>query len=317
MKYFIISNPHARGGKGAVSAKRCLDLLARGGCDMEHAEVKHFDDAYALSRQANLAGCGVIVAIGGDGTINKVLNGFYNETGARISDALFGVVHTGTSPDFCRSYDVPLDIDAAVRALVARRTRRIPVGMIHFLPGENREDSRDKEVTRIVSYFVCCANIGLGASLAARANAGIRKRIGDTQGTLYSLLQVLRTYEPEDIRLAVDGEDISISEVYNISVGLTSYIASGIKVANEEYRDAGMFYMMTMRALRARNMLPMLRKIYGGRKFTDTEYLSVRGCRSVGIPQHTRRSDVEHDGDPCGHLPCTIEMAKDELDLIY
>lgn len=317
MKYFIISNPHARGGKGAVSARRCLDLLARSGCDMEHAEVKRFDDAYALSRQANLAGCGVIVAIGGDGTINKVLNGFYDEAGARISGALFGVVHTGTSPDFCRSYDVPLDIDGAVRALLARRTRRIPVGVVRFLPVGNVEDSRADAGTRTASHFVCCANIGLGASLAARANAGIRKRIGDTLGTFYSLLQVLRTYEPDDFRLVVDGEEISISEVYNISVGLTPYIASGIKVANDEYRDAGMFYMMTMRALRVRNMLPMLRKIYGGKKFADADYLSVRGCRSVSIPRHNRRSDVEHDGDPCGHLPCTIELANEGLDLIH
>jgi diacylglycerol kinase family enzyme len=317
MKYFIISNPHARGGKGAVSARRCLDLLARDGRDMEHAEVKHFDDAYALSRQANLAGYGAIVAIGGDGTINKVLNGFYDETGARISDALFGVVHTGTSPDFCRSYDVPLDVDGAVRALAARRTRRIPVGMIRFHPGANGELSRADAATGAVSYFVCCANIGLGASLAARANAGIRKRVGDTLGTFYSLLQVLRTYEPEDFRLLVDDEEIAIGEVYNISVGLTPYIASGIKVANEEYRDAGMFYMMTMRAVGAGNFLPMLRRIYSGRKFADTEYLSVRGCRSVSFPRLNRRSDVEHDGDPCGHLPCTIEMAKEELDLIY
>jgi diacylglycerol kinase family enzyme len=275
---------------------------------MDVEEVRSFDDAYTLSQRANRDGYDVIVAVGGDGTINKVLNGFYDASGRRISRAMFGVVHTGTSPDFCKSYDIPLDIEGAVHALLQRRTRKIPVGMVRYLAADALRD---------VSYFVCCANVGLGASLATKANAGIRKRIGDTLGTFVSLLQVLREYEPEDYGLEIDGEQVETTRVYNMSVGLTPYIASGIRVANEEMSESRSFYLLTLRAFRSRELLPMLVKIYRGKRFKDTEYLSLRACRTVSFPRVHRQADIEHDGDPCGSLPCSIELAVDDLDVIY
>ena len=315
MRYFLIVNPHARGGRGAVTARRLIDAMHRQGCDTRTSFVTHFDEARTLSRQANEDGWDAIVAVGGDGTINRVLNGFYHSDGRRISRARFGVVHTGTSPDFSRSYGLPRGIEGAASVLRRGETRRIPVGMIHF---DRNGDGSAAQATGSteVSYFVCCANIGLGASLAAHANAGIRRRLGDTLGTFVSLLRILRRYAPERYELTIDGEEVAMDRVYNISVGLTPYIASGIKVDNAAYAEREQFYVMTVRALGLTNLLPMLAKIYRGRRFNDTPYLSLRGCRELRIPTRPRQADVEHDGDPCGLLPCTIRLAPDELDLI-
>jgi len=316
MKYVVIVNPHARDGRSGKVAGRCLELLSRSEHRIEHVEVRTFDDARVLSAEANSRDADVVVAIGGDGTINKVLNGFFDHDGRLVGRARFGVVHTGTSPDFCRSYDVPLRPEDAVEALLRRRTRSIPVGMIRF-PRSSMLPADAAPETRPVSYFGCCANIGLGASLAARANAGIRKRLGDTLGTFLSLLHVLREYTPWDSTAEIDGVQQYMSSMFNLSVGLTPYIASGIKVANEEMRERDEFYLMTLRNLTLRTLVPALHRIYRGRPFANTDYLSLRGCHSITIPAGDMQIEVEQDGDPCGHLPCTIEMAKDRLELIY
>lgn len=316
MKYFVIVNPHARDGRSADTARRCLSLLTRSEHVIEHAVVRNFDDARLLSTEANRNGYDVVAAIGGDGTINKVLNGFYDDEGRRIGRTMFGVIHTGTSPDFCRSYGVPLRPEVAAQALLRRRTRSIPVGMINYaLPSMAAEETRG--TWRPISYFGCCANIGLGASLASRANAGIRKRLGDTLGTFVSLLGVLRAYRPWEGTLEVDNDLENVRDVYNLSVGLTPYIASGIKVANNAMQERGEFYLMTLRALRLRALPTVLYRIYRGRPFPDSEYLSLRSCRSITIPMAETAVEVEQDGDPCGHLPCSIEIARDRLDLIY
>lgn len=333
MRYFVIHNPHSRDGRGAVHGERCLALLARGGCAVESAVVRHFEEAHTFSREANLSGYDAVVAVGGDGTINRVLNGFYDDSGARNSDALFGAVHTGTSPDFCRSYGLPLDLVAAAAALRRGHTRRIPVGMIRFgaeagngagiggrqqpgpIANEGNAGSKDT-VSRNISCFACCANIGLGAALATRANSGIRKRIGDTMGTFVSLLQVLRRHEPGNIRLLVDGEEIEWTNVYNISVGLTEFIASGIRVVERQPREPGQFYLLTLRDLNARNLLPVLRKIYSGQPFVNSDSLSLRACTHLSVQRQWREVAVEHDGDPCGELPCTIAQTREGLDLI-
>ena len=81
-------------------------------------------DAYLLSKNANNEGYDVIVAVGGDGTINKVLNGFYDDQGKRISRSRFAVIYTGTSPDFCKSYGIPLDIERAVNFIIRGHSKK-------------------------------------------------------------------------------------------------------------------------------------------------------------------------------------------------
>jgi diacylglycerol kinase (ATP) len=318
MRYRIIVNPHARGGRGRVLAERCLAELARLGCGCETSFIERFEDAGTLSREANLRGCDAIVAVGGDGTINKVLNGFYDEEGKRISDALFGVVHVGTSPDFCKSYHVPLGVAEAVEVLARRRTRKIPIGMIRFQDANEGEHRQGEHLARpATTYFACCANVGLGAALARKANGGIRRRLGDTLGTFASLLAILRSYEPDDYDLVIDGNATRHTRVYNMSVGLTPYIASGIKLPRRDDRREQRLSLMVVRNLSARTLPAMLCKVYRGRPFADTDYLSVAACSRIRFAAARRQSDVEQDGDPCGRLPCTIEMAPDALELIF
>jgi diacylglycerol kinase family enzyme len=114
MKYYLIMNPYSRGGRRRELAQRCVEYLSHQGCSYDTEIVENFQQAYTLSQKANQKAYDVIVAIGGDGTINRVMNGFYDQSGKRVSGAKFGVLHTGTSPDFCKRYQVPLDLKEAV-----------------------------------------------------------------------------------------------------------------------------------------------------------------------------------------------------------
>lgn len=321
MRTCVITNPHARNGRAAHAAARCIAALRDGGMPVDVFEIEHFDDACTLARDACLAGVETIVAVGGDGTINRVLNGFFDDDGRRIGHARLGVVHTGTSPDFSRSYGLPLDAADAARAVLRARTRPIPVGIIRFGNGRT-------------SAFACCANVGLGASLAARANAGIRARIGDTAGTLVSLLALLRTWDPATYDLTVDGRARGLTRVLNISVGITPYIASSIRVPWQVDPAHPRFYLLVLRDLTSRTLIPTLRRIYRGKPFANTDTLSLEPCTEVhvaavphdgtadgtagGTAMHVQHAnDVEHDGDPCGLLPCTISFSPDHLDLFH
>lgn len=313
MRPCVITNPHARNGHSARAAARCIAELRRGGIPVDVFEIEHFDDACTLARDANLAGVDTIVAVGGDGTINRVLNGFFDDEGRRIGHARFGVVHTGTSPDFSRSYGLPLDAVEAARTVIRARTRPIPIGIIRFGNGRT-------------TAFACCANIGLGASLAARANAGIRARIGDTAGTLVSLLALLRRWDPATYDLTVDGGARQLTRVLNISIGITPYIASGIRVPWQVDATHPRFYLLVLRDLTSRTLIPTLRRIYRGKPFANTDTLALEACSEVhvaavphdGTAMHVQHAnDVEHDGDPCGLLPCSITFSPDLLDLFH
>ncbi len=100
-----------------------------------------------------------------------------------VSSAVFGVIYTGTSPDFCGHHRIPLDLEAALDLLVSGRRRRVDVCRITHQAGPD-----GPTVTRV---FCTCANFGLGAAVAKGANAGLRRRFGDVLGTLISLVRSL------------------------------------------------------------------------------------------------------------------------------
>ena len=108
MKYFFILNPGSCSGASEKSFAAIKHILKLRGIEYEYAVTKDLDEAYSLSAQSNRQGYDIIVAVGGDGTINRVINGFYNKEGRRISHAKLGIIYTGTSPDFCRSYNIRL-----------------------------------------------------------------------------------------------------------------------------------------------------------------------------------------------------------------
>ncbi|MGA2298550.1 MAG: diacylglycerol kinase family protein [FCB group bacterium] len=310
MKTLLIINPYSRSGKSAKLSEVCKGYLKERNFQFETAELQNFDDAYKFSLEANRNGYDNIIALGGDGTINKVINGFYDSVGNRISAAKFGVIYTGTSPDFCKSYGIPINIIKASITIINQRTREIPVGMIKFKPSLNSDNY-------ITNYFGCCANIGLGASLARKANSGIRKYFGDFGGTLISLLQLLVKYRGTNYTIVRDGTEVNEQNVINLSVGITNLIASGIKVPVKEDMADSEMYLLTAAKIRLSNFAKLIYRVYSGKEFKNSEFLFLEYAKKIEIKQNSVHPEIEFDGDPAGYLPCTIEIAKDKLKIIY
>ena len=312
MKHCFIINPHARNGRGRKKVEELRAELER--CRLRYtlAFCEGLDHACELSREANLSGYDVITGVGGDGTINRVLNGFFDSSGHRISQARMGAVHIGTSPDFCRSYGVPTKITSAIEALATGLSCPVSVGRILYEAGNGSATATGQRS----ACFGCCANVGLGPSLARLANAGIRKHVGDFLGTFISLLQVLVSFRPRDLRIELDGHERTVPGVYNIAVGKTLYIASGIKIRHELSRQDSRFYVLCLRNLSWRNIGHVLHTLYTGRPITADSCLSLEYARSAQITPTNGPVEVEFDGDPAGWCPCRIETARDPLDLI-
>lgn len=310
MRYFFVFNPGSRNGKSEDLISRLRSLLSAKNIQYEYGITQSLDDAQALSRKANLSAYDVVVAVGGDGTINKVLNGFYDDQGMRLSKVKMGIVYTGTSPDFCKSYNIPYRcLERAVDVLLAGNVTKIQVGKI-LLSGNAHSDG-----TTITRYFSCCANIGLGAAVARYANSGIRKKVGDFLGTLTALVKAFKNYRPQDLSVSLDGTKTTLTKLINLSIGKTFHIASGIKVNNTLSRGDSRFYVLTARNIGWLNVPYCLRTIYSGRPISNSDLIRLDYAKKIEI-SGGHGNEIEFDGDPQGFLPCSIEMARDELELI-
>lgn len=322
MRYFFIMNPGSGGGKSRERCRRILAVLQEKKIDYDYQLTKTLEEAYKLSLEANKKGYEAIVAVGGDGTINRVINGFYDSRGRRISGARLGVIHTGTSPDFCRSYNIPREIDHALHMVLEGKSREISIGKItcsryydRALNGQSLDLLKDNNQLQ-TGYFACCANIGLGAVLARKANSGVRKYLGDFTGTFAALLQILVKYRPADLIVYLDGVRQELLNVYNISIGKTTYIASGIKVKNNLAGKDSRFYSLIIKDIGWADWPGVISTIYGGQKFVNNNVMSLSYGQVIEVYGSSRNNEVEFDGDPGGFLPCVIENAQDAIDLI-
>ncbi|MDQ2087526.1 diacylglycerol kinase family protein [Herbivorax sp. ANBcel31] len=319
MRCFFILNPGSKGGTSKKTFKKIFDLLDKSSINYHYKITNSLEDAFSFSKEANNKGYDVIVAVGGDGTINKVLSGFYNENGSRISKAKMGVIYTGTSPDFCKSYNIPIKLKKAVEVILDNKSKKIQIGKIVLAKKfmmEYEGQLVDYTSNFKTCYFACCANIGLGAQLARRANTGIRSFLGDYIGTFTALIKTFFSYKPCQFQMIADGKNEKIERVHNISIGRTFYIASGIKVKNKISQGDGLFYRLTVKNMRLKDFFLLIKKVYSGKEMVDNRFLTLDYIKKIEICGNKTNPEVEFDGDPAGFLPCTIEIADQQLDIV-
>jgi diacylglycerol kinase family enzyme len=316
MKYFLILNP----GSGACKSKKKFDrifsILDASAIQYSYKITEKLEDAYTFSLQANKENYNRIIAVGGDGTINNAINGFYDREGKKISDAAFGVIYTGTSPDFCKSYNIPIQLDAALKTILNPKTQNIKIGRIVLCKSSGiTEVSLPDENDSMVKYFGCCVNIGLGATLARRANSGIRKYLGDFLGTFSALISTIAWYKPVNYNCKFNDEGKTVQKCYNLSVGITPLIASGIKVPKKA-DCTNLFYVMGACNFKWSNVIGVLKKIYSGKPFKNDDSLWIDYVRTFAVLVNTYNSEVEYDGDPAGYTPCSISFAEEDLGIL-
>lgn len=319
MRYFLVCNPGSRGGSSARQVKRIVASMQEAGVHYDWQATTSLEHGRLLAATAARDGYDVIVAVGGDGTLNQVLNGLYRSDGTKVSDAALGVIHTGTSPDFSKAYGIPTKADQALEAVLRGRMVKVSIGRVVRALRFNSEYVRcgvDDSPLFQTSFFGCCLNIGMGAGVARAANSGVRKRLGDTAGTLLALLSTLTTYRPMDLHVRRDGRQETIHNLYNLFIGKTGYVASGIKVNSDLKPDDQRLYNLAVTNVGFSKLLACLRTLYSGRPIRNDSVLNLSYGEIIEVLGCAQNSEIEFDGDPGGFLPCRIDTAREPLTLI-
>ena len=277
-RFLVLANPSSHGGRSGRILSLLRELLSEG----EFVVLKNIKEASQLAREAT--GCEAVVACGGDGTVNAVARGVL----ANRDNALkFGVLYTGTSPDFCREHGIPIDAEEAVAVLRAGEVREIPV------------------LTANGDSFFCSMNLGMGAMVAATANR-LRPLLGDALGTLWPVLREVLHGRRYDVQ--VNGE--KICNVAHALVTRMPRIAGGLKVALPPLADDE-YALWFARDVSRFGCLRIVWNLYRGNPCGELRVL--RGKTTFASVNHVA---LEYDGDPHGALPVAVGFAPRRLRLL-
>jgi len=288
-----VVNPASCAGKTGRAWPELRRALAAAGVEVEERLTREPRQATELTRQALRDGAGRVVAVGGDGTLNEVVNGFFDEDGAPIAtDAVLGLVPSGTGGDFRRTAGIPVGA-AAAPILAAGANRPVDVGRLTL----------DGAAPR---HFVNIADCGIGGEVVARVNRS-SKRAGGTATFLWHSLASLLSYRPRAARVEIDGT-VEEGRYQNVVVANGRYFGGGMRVAPDADLGDGQFDVVLFGDLPKVRSITGIRRIYAGTHIGQPGIRMIRAQRVRVTPLEDPPLGFEMEGEEVGPAPATLEI---------
>lgn len=263
--------------------------------------------ATVLARAAVQDGVERIVAVGGDGTLHEVVNGFFDEDGSPLSPApVLTPLACGTGTDFHRSLGVP-PAREAVERLSDPRTRRIDLLRVTYTGASGGRAHR---------YALNVASFGLSGQVVEALGQGGR----GGPGRLYyltALLRALASHRPFAAELAVDGTAVPARAIHLGAVANGHSFGGGIRIAPEAVLDDGRLDVTVLHDVSAWALLGRLPRFYRGTHPRLDGVTTLRGRRLTARPRQDAPIPLEADGERLGRLPAAVTVVPDALRLQY
>jgi diacylglycerol kinase (ATP) len=256
----------------------------------------HFTELVA---QAAADGAELVVAVGGDGTLNEVANGLLELPGKRPELA---VIPFGTGMDFARSNGIPRKLEAALDVARNGRTTTIDAGRASFRAWDGSASDR---------CFANVASAGMSGAVARQANQ-TSKALGGKVSFFAALVRVFAGWRNTELAVDVDGEKRH-GKMTNLVVANGRYHGGGMLLAPEARPDDGLFDALVFGDITKRDFVLNVGKLYRGTHLSHPKIELLRGATitvdaDVPVP-------VELDGEQPGTTPARFEIVREALRL--
>jgi diacylglycerol kinase (ATP) len=245
-----------------------------------------------LAEQAARDGAELIVAVGGDGTLNEAVNGvMLAGTPTEIA-----TIPLGTGMDFVRTHAIPNRFEDAVRTAVSGATRTIDVGRVSYRTWDGHDAER---------YVANVGSVGMSAAVAQRAN-GMSKAIGGKATFFYALVRVFFEWENTIVRVELEGGEEREARMHDVIVANGRWHGGAMLLAPDAQPDDGLFDVVLIGDINKRDFITTAPKIYKGTYLAHpkVELLRARAV-TVDAPEPL---PIELDGEQVGTTPARFEI---------
>lgn len=278
----IIANPTAGHGKGARLIPKIEQELARLGMDYTLMRTEHPGHAIDLACQAAEDGAGVVVAAGGDGTVNEVLNGLMEARKTSQNRPALGVLCVGRGNDFAPAPGIPSDVPGGCQTLKEDHRRTIDIG--RFSGGKFPQGR----------YFA--NTVGVGFDAIGTIEVAKLPRWG---GFFSFLIAILKTiflyYKGPTVKIDYDGQTLTTPTLL-VSVMNGMRLGGGFWMAPEAKIDDGLFDIVVGRQVSRWRMLRLIPYFMKGTQGTQPEVSTLRASR-VSITALAGALPSQSDGE--------------------
>jgi len=305
VKTIVIVNPQAGNGITEKIWPNIESALEKSIGSFEVLQTTCRGDATDLSRRILKEDAARIVAVGGDGHLNEVLNGFIENDLPVNAESRLSFVMTGTGCDFQRSLGISGKWQNAVAKLKDAKVRKIDVGKVTYTTADK---------TQKIRYFDNIASFGLsGAVDHCLEHSRLRDYLGGSPLFLWATIKTVFTHPNQSIRFRIDDgpEEGICSRLGLLANG--RYFGGAMHAAPEAELDDGLLDLLMLKEISVAKFLWHLPKIYKGThlKISEIFFQKVRKYTAESFEQVF----LDIDGESPGYLAATFEVLPKILNL--
>lgn len=304
--FLLVVNPRAGAGAASARLPALRRALTDAGARFDVALTDGPRDATRLVREALRSGIGGVAVVGGDGTLNEAVNGFFDQDGTPIAeDAWLGPLPCGTGGDFRRTLGVSRRTNAMVTRMLWARPRPVDVGWLRYVDPTGQPAHR---------AFLNIASFGMSGQVVGLVNE-TPKWMGGTSAFLLGTLRAMTRYRNQRVRIRIDDEAPREERILTVAVANGRFFGGGMHIAPRAEIDDGAFDVVTLTQTPL-ELLALSGDIYRGAHLERTGVSCVRAQRLFAEPiDPDERVLIDLDGENPGMLPATFELRPGALRL--
>lgn len=265
--------------------------------------TESFGQATVLAREAADSGFELVVAVGGDGTVNEVVNGIYSDQAQGLRSPLLGVIPLGSGCDLARTLALPKETTQIAKSLHNGHTTMVDVGRAEFVGLDGNICHR---------FFLNIADLGGGGVVVQRA-ARSPRILGKRPNYTWGIVMAALTYGAREIDLAIDGNGPFRVDARNVIIANGRYFGRGFHAAPRAKMDDGLFDIISVGNFGLLQGLRCVPKLYKG---THLELDKVEYYQAKRLEASSEKEVLlEMDGDLVGRLPAKFQIIPKALGL--
>lgn len=293
--WIAIVNMAAGGGKTRRDWPLIAQILQREGIRYEPSFTDRRLHASIIARNKIKEGYSRIIVVGGDGTMNEVINGVFAQKRVHTTEVMLGMISVGTGNDWARTFNIPSDYEGAIRTIKEQKTFIQDAGLVSYL-------KNGKEWKR---YFINIAGMGFGARVVERANRSKEKGKSSAFLYFYNIFYSLLQYRSRKALIEIDGTAFN-RKVFLLNVGIGKYNGGGMIPVPHAIADDGLYSITLIRKIGKLNVLANIKKLYNGTIISHSK-VETYMARSVQINDSSKLK-IETDGESLGNGPVSFEI---------
>jgi diacylglycerol kinase (ATP) len=255
-----------------------------------------------IAREAIKDGAELVIGVGGDGTINEIANGFYEDRRMINPEATLGVVPSGTGCDLIKSLNIPAGLRGALQVITEAPAVRMDVGKVRFTSNAGDQEER---------FFLNIADFGLGGEVVREVTERRLRRKASSY--VRCLVTTMVRYRNKRVHIRIDGRPLPDGEYLIGAVANGRIFGKGMKVAPDARLDDGLFDSVLIRGFRFFELCRHGWKLMNGSHVTHPKVSVVRGRTVEAWAETGEEVLLELDGDQLGRLPATFEVVPRDL----